>query len=439
MAEKSRKTLDGPEVSRETFGGTLVYDGAGHYPGVELLNFVFGTVSEELLPDSETIHIKRRTHDFARKLVWSEEIFAAHPLKDEVLYDDFSAEALRRLLECLQLDIPSSNKRPSWERAHFFPYTRSLIHWDARERRNKNALSKKILIERRYLRGGGALAFRVLRSDPDKERLERIRGGFQNLYAATDSSALEQLASVLVSKGYSDPEDRSDEMESLSKEFNDDLDEIYREGMDHILGHTDLASVVRTRSLIRWTAFWLVLAQHVRASRRTGEENSFLITDCAASYPQLRRASQRCLKEKQALIDEALIKAADDLDGDLSDRQRIGVRSFFWASAATVGLLNAWRGRRHFTLGIEMIETLVMASTSPRSEITFENFLHEHLFKSYRLIVGRTSAEQADLLTSIDASVFEDNENHLARQMAAAGFLTEYSDATRMVGIGGKT
>jgi hypothetical protein len=433
MPEELLETLKGPDVSRAIFGGVLEYDGAGHYPGVELLNLVFGTVADDLLPESDEINLRRRAHDFARKLVWSEELFALHPLKGEVLYDKFSEEALRKLLECLQLEIPSSKKRPNWERAHFFPYTKSLVHWDARER------SKRISLERRYFRGGGAHAYRVLRKDPDKARLERTRSGFRSLYEATETGALEQLASVLATQGYSDPEDRSDEIESQGFVFNDDLDEIYRRGTKRILEHTDLASVVRIRSLIRWTAFWLVLIQHVRAARTLGEVNSHLITDCASSFPQLRRASQRCLKEKLAQIDETVENTARGLNGKIPDSRRTSIRGFFWASAATIGLLNSWRGRRHFTLGIKMIETLVMASTAPQSEITFEKFLHEHLFGAYRLIVGRSSAEEAGLLTSIDGSVFEDNEEHLARQMAAAGFLTEYSDATRMVGIGGAT
>ena len=66
-------------------------------------------------------------------------------------------EAIRHLLKCIQLPIPSTNKAPGWDRAHFFPYTKSLIHWDARIR------GKNLQIQRRYLRGGGALAFKVLR------------------------------------------------------------------------------------------------------------------------------------------------------------------------------------------------------------------------------------------------------------------------------------
>jgi hypothetical protein len=178
------KELKAPEISRTLFGGVLVYDGAGHYPGLELLNFVFGSDADRLLPHEDPIRIKRRSHDFARKLVWDEDEFPNDPRYDSVIVDDHSELALRRLLECLQLEIPNLTKRPSWERAHFFPYTRSLIHWDAR----KGAQNARI--ERRYLRGGGALAFHVLRKDADTERKENIRKGFEALYGMTEAGAL---------------------------------------------------------------------------------------------------------------------------------------------------------------------------------------------------------------------------------------------------------
>jgi hypothetical protein len=436
MTEDTPQKIDAPNISRAIFGATLVYDGAGYYPGIELLNLVFSSGSDKLLPANGPVLIRRRAHDFARKLVWSEEEFAKHPLSDAFTYDNYSIEALRRLLECLQLEIPSLRKRPTWERAHFFPYTRSLIHWDARKgRRNDSSVG----IERRYLRGGGAFAFNVLRDDSNPDRLEKVRNGFRNLYEATDLGALEQLSSTLASKGYEDPEARTDEMISLSLPCKDELEEIYREGTASILSHDNLASVIRIRSLICWTAFWLVLIEHVKASEILGQGESYLICDCASKYPQLRRVSQRCLKEKQSLIVEASDRKAEELGGKLAATQRNQIRSFFWASAATIGLLNAWRGRRHFTLSIELIEALVMASTARASEITFESFLHDHLFRRCGLVIGRTSAEQTGLLSSIDASVFEDNENHLARQMSASGFLTQYSDATRMVGTGAVT
>jgi hypothetical protein len=426
--------LKGPAVSRAVFGGVLDYDGAGHYPGIELLNFVFGTPDDVILPSQDAVRFRRRAHDFARMLVWDEENFPDHPKRADVLYDDQSEEALRKMLECLQLEIPGSKNRPSWERAHLFPYTRSLIHWDARKPRKKG---NQIQIERRYLRGGGALAFKVLRKDPDDERLERCRAGFRKLYEGNEDSALERLARVLAAHGHADEEARPDDIEPQSECRNDELDDLYRDGTCSILEHTELASVVRIRALLRWTAFWLVLVQHSRAAEQLGQQRGNLICDCGSDYAQLRRASQRCLKEMQALVVEAAVSAAEKDGGHLNRASLNKIRGFFWASAATIGLLNAWRGRRHFTLGIETIETLVMATTGPVSEMSFEEFVSDWLFGKYGLVVGRASAERAGLLMSIDASVFEDNENKLARQMAAAGLLTTYSDATRMVGTGG--
>ena len=43
------------------------------------------------------------------------------------------------------LDVKLENRKTkNWEAAHFFPYTRSLVHWDARGR------GKNIKLERRY-------------------------------------------------------------------------------------------------------------------------------------------------------------------------------------------------------------------------------------------------------------------------------------------------
>lgn len=434
MSETSSQNVDAPQIGRQLFGATLVYDGAGFYPGIELLNIVFGTRSATLLPAERPVTIQRLSHDFARKLVWSEAEFLDHPKSDEFAINDFSIVALRHLLECLQLEIPSAKKSPTWERAHFFPYTKSLIHWDARKKRKGG--TDTVSIERRYLRGSGAYAFNVLRGDSNISRLENTRKGFSNLYDASNTGALEQLASTLAENSFKDPSPRADDMIEQSPALNDALEDIYREGVSNILSHNNLASVVRIRSLIRWTALWLIQVEHTKASAFLGSNQSCLICDCSSNFPQLRRASQRCFKETQSEIVEAGEKIANQLEGNLAKRQKDQLRGFFWASAATVGLLNAWGGRRHFTLSIEAIEALVMASTTRESEITYERFLTDYLYGKYSIIVGRTSAESAGLLSTIDASVFEDNEDHLARQMTASGFLTEYSDATRMVGTG---
>lgn len=426
------QSIEIPEVSRKLFGGVLVYDGAGHYPGLELLNLVFGSRQDQLLPAGDNIRFRRHAHEMARMLAWAEDQFQKRQGHgDEIVYNRFSEDALRHMLECVKLDIPSSRSNSTtWERSHFFPYTRSLIHWDARLR------GKKVLIERRYLRGGGALAFKLLRTDPDFERLSQNRAGFEALFSRTKDSSLERLAATLREKGTSDPEDRSDEIETLSEVRNDDLDSLYRSGVRNILSHEELASVVRLRTLMSWTGFWLVLAQHVRAADYLEVPNTHLICDCSDRQPQLRRASQRYLREKQALIMDAAEQYAAVIGKEVVNKAKQQLRGFFWATAATIGLLNAWTGRRHFTLRPALIETLVMASEPSGSQQVYEEFLDQFLYQKCRLVIGRNAAEAAGLLSSIDASIFEDNENQFARRLSACGFLEAYSDATRMVRSG---
>lgn len=426
-SEIKEEKINGPDLSKKVFGGVLDYDGAGYYPGLELLNLVFGTVDGQLLPYGESVKVRKRAHDFARRLVWDEG-FTDTTDKRKVLYDVETEEAVRHLLSCLQLPIPSTSKSPGWDRAHFFPFTRSLIHWDARKR-------GRIKVERRYLRGGGALAFHILRNDPDPVRLDRNRKGFTELFKDNDESALEKLAGTLLSQGYIDPEGTEDKLESESHIRDDSNENLLRDGVVNILEHEELSAVARIRALMSWTAFWLLLIQHSRSSEYLSRPSSVIICDCGTSHAQLRRASQRCLKDMESLILDAVDKAAEG--GQVKTQQRNKLRSFFWASAATIKLLNAWRGRRHFTLGLELAETLVLAGISRTSEMPFEAFVDDWLYEKCRLVVGRNAAEKSGMLESFDASVFEDNENHLALQMRAAGLLTEYSDATQMVGTGG--
>lgn len=421
-----------PDVSRRLFGGILDYDGAGYYPGLELLNFVYSIDGDILHPGESAVKLHRRTHNFARQLVWDEN-FAENPQRRNVLFDEDSEDAIRRLLECLQVDIPNMSKSaPSWERAHFFPYTPSLIHWDARRGR---AGSNRIGIERRYLRGAGAFAHHVLRMDPDKTRHARCRDGFIKLFPERQT-ALERLTKVLLDKGASDTTPYTDEIEAQSEVRNDHHDDFYRNGVANILEHAELSVVARVRALMNFTAFWLLLIQHARASAHLGKQPSFIVADCGATHPQLRRVSQRCFKDlQQVIVDASLDEAGTEEQWAKQGRNRI--RGFFWATAATIGLLNSWSGRRHFTLGINILETLALTATRGSEEIPFEQFIDEWLYEQCSIVVGRRAAERAGLLASLDASIFEDNEARLAVQMKAAGLLTEYSDATQMIGTGG--
>jgi hypothetical protein len=139
----------------------------------------------------------------------------------------------------------------------------------------------------------------------------------------------------------------------------------------------------------------------------------------------------------QGLLLNAVDTLAASKEGSLARKRKNNMRGFFWATAATIKLLNAWRGRRHFTLGLDILETLVLAACTEKQEMAFDQFTDEWLFRKCGIVVGRKAAEGSGLLSSLDASIFEDNENQLVNQMSAAGLLTQYSDATRMVSTGG--
>jgi hypothetical protein len=342
-----------------------------------------------------------------------------------VLLDDESAEdTLKELLRCLQLEIPSGAKTPKWARAHFFPYTPSLIHWDATAR----ARGTRISIERIYLRGGGALAFKILRLDPDRDRIERTRSGFKNLYAATEQSPLEALASFIDKQSTAERRPVVDEIEKSSRSRHDSFEDIYRNGILNILEQDAATSVAKIRAVIGWTAFWLALMQHRRSRAYLGLDFSAIICDCGAGSPQLRRASQRCLQE----ILNTILASVDEV-AEATNPQRYKIRSFFWATAAAVGFLNAWRGRKHFTFSVDALEMIVLAMIPNGEEMPFEKFVSDILHERLGIAVGRSAAEASGLINSIDASIFEENEGQLALQMIAAGLATQYSDATRMV------
>jgi hypothetical protein len=178
-----------------------------------------------------------------------------------------------------------------------------------------------------------------------------------------------------------------------------------------------------------WTAIWLVLMQYRRARKRLNLQDAPLIFDCGANSAQLRRVSQRCLHAVQ----QNIVDAVNNEEPELTNAQRNKIRSFFWATAAANGILNAWRGRRHFTLTIDALEVIVLAMVPKGTVMPFERFVSDVLFHTLGIAVGRTAAEAAGLVNSIDASIFEENETQLSHQMVAAGLVTQYSDATRMV------
>ena len=430
----TRPALKGPRITNALFGGVFNIDGAGHFPGLELINFII-CCTDGILPGAHVHNVKMRriSHDFARRL--AADVLPAD-MRSKVLLDEQSEHAVAYLLRCLELEVSNTIKTKSWEHTHFFPYTRSLVHWDAR---GKTAVASgdgadlRILIERRYFRGGGAFAFSVLRHDPEADRLAAIRTGFAELYPEDVKSPLETLAATLLTHGKKDEEPMADMLESNSKVLNDHWDNLYRDGMRNILSHRTASAVQRIRAVMNWTGMWLVLMEAARSADYLGKSWGGIVVDCAGAHPQLRRASQKCLKEHLARIEEAVNEEVDKEAGSISTQQMNQIKGFFSNTAATCGLLNSAKGRRHFTIKLDAIDALVLAATSSGKEMAFENFISEFLWERCGLIVGRDAAARAGMLSAFDASIFEENERQFSELMRTTGMLRIYSDATRMV------
>lgn len=426
-------TVSAPDITQRLFGGIFDVDGSGHYPGLELINLVVWC-AEGTLPTTEKVHVHRAAHDFARQLVTDQ---LDDRRKSAVLLNEHTAIAVSHLLRCVELDVPNAVKAKGWERTHFFPYTRSLVHWDARKGRQAGV---DVQMERRYLRGAGAYAFSVLRRDRDVNRLEESRAGFDDLYPRNRNSPLELLASTLRANGKCDPEhDPSmDQIEAAVQVRNDAWEDLFRDGIRNILSHRQLPAVQRVRAVMNWTSIWLALMEAARALAIRSNAAMAVVVDCSGTHSQLRRAAQRCLKDLVGVI-EQVSREEGARQGQLSAQQLGKIRGFFGNTAAAGGLLNAWKGRRHFTLKLPAIESLVLAAVPSGSELEYERFLTEWLFGKCRIVAGREGAAHAGMLDAFDGTIFEENERRLADQMRAAGLLKVFSDATRMVHPGGHT
>jgi hypothetical protein len=126
--------------------------------------------------------------------------------------------------------------------------------------------------------------------------------------------------------------------------------------MSNILSHKNLSSATKTRAIVNWTGIWFVIMGNFRAQTSADDSPANLIVDCAGINQQLRRSSQRSLKD-------FLKRINDSIDYHLKDRyitanQSQKIKGFFPATAASSKLINSLKGRRHFTLGLDCIETL---------------------------------------------------------------------------------
>ena len=445
MAISSKKDA-GTAVVRAAFGAPLAQQGRGFYVTLELLAICWGTPQGQpgtVLPrieGGEVLRYARRSHDFARR--W---------MADQGLDDDdrlnvrgaSAEETLRTLLASLRVPIPHQRRSapPSWGNQHLYPYIGELVHYDSLDRRGK------VSMERNTFRGGGGLAHKILRTDPDEVRLSANRAGLTNL-VSEETGPLGRLAKALAhhDQAQVDP-DFADRTESEATVFPEDRwVEHLRNGVRNITSRADTPRTKQVELLMHWVPFSIARHQIDRAAIIEGRELPSLPIAVDQNSGALRQAGRRQLDIARSTVQAALRRTAERLAESAveSDRHHLsalleggtwsdGPMQFLTGTLAAVGALNAHTGRRHFTLSLPLIEATVHASLAPGESVSFERFCEEILSGELSLVVDPTSGARVRLTDDIDHGELARNAAQLADELKGLGLLDEYSDATRMV------
>jgi hypothetical protein len=451
----SRKDL-GKEAVQHAFGGALYQQGRGYYTALELFAIVRGSVLLEqkarelggsttfvLPPETQKTVFLRPSHDFARRLMAGDTAVSSNlKVKGEA-----TERTLRALLRGLENPIPGARKPPSnWGSRHFFPFPAELAHYDAVYRRGK------VSTETYIFRGGGGLAHKILRTDPDPSRLERTRAALRELMSDTHSAvgriaaALQALDEVPYLK--EQPTDLT-HLERLA--FPDNIEwaswtatreptrwfELLREGVDRVLTREDLTDFHRVEVLMHLVPFCLCMHQ-LAMSRRALErdENRHLVLDAGHGAGAVRELARHHFNQSTSAISAALEKTARDLGhSELlagSTTWRTGPRSFFTTTCYAVGIANASSGRRFFAVRPAFLKMVTAAFVD--GQVPLQTFTRDVLYRKFGLMTDHAAAVAGDDY-HLDRADLDANREALAKRLAGLGLLQEYSDATQMVGL----
>jgi hypothetical protein len=445
--DSAKKRTIGSDLVLATFGGVLGEQGRGYYVALELFAIVGGTVAAgrtPLPPPDERLAFIRNTHDFARRLL-------AEPNKlseeeREGIGGPTTERALRSLLGGLTVRSKGRQGNPNWRTAHFLPYVGDLIHYEAVLRGEstnpaiwRNNPERKPSIERNRYRGAGGLAHRILRSDEDSDRLAQTRASFAELVRPSESS-LGQVAAALAAKDRAkedEPPDAPDSNERDALCLESAWLENLRAGVHRILTSNEISRARRVDAMLHWVPFCIAMHQLERAHTVLGHEGRPRLTvACGNSTPRVRKLATEELSAAVNKVYNALThKATEGGRSELleSYKWRSSPKTFFTTTLATIGLLNAMTGRRHFKLGTELLEAIVIATVD--EEMEFGRFCQEVMYERLGLVVDEDSASLQGLLLAANRADFELNREGLLDMSRELGMMREYSDATRMIRV----
>jgi hypothetical protein len=451
----SRKDL-GKETVQRAFGGALYQQGRGFYTALELFAILRGSVLLEkeerelggstirvLPPSTEKTAFFRPSHDFARRLMAGDPEVSQNPkVKGEA-----TELTLRALVRGLENPIPGARKPPTnWGARHFFPFPAELAHYDAVYRRGK------VSTETYIFRGGGGLAHKILRTDPDSARLERTRSALRRLLSDTNSAVGRIAAALQALDDAPYLKERPTDLADVEKRaFHDAVEwvswrtdapetrwfALLREGVDRVLTRDDLTDFHRVEVLMHLVPFCLCMHQLAMSRRALGrDESQHLVLDAGHGAGAVRELARQHFNQSTTAISAALEKTARDLRHsellDGSPTWRTGPRSFFTTTCYAVGITNASTGRRFFAIRPAFLEMVTAAFVE--GHVPIQTFTRDILYLKLGLMTDHAAAIAGDDY-HLDRADLDVNREALASRLAGLGLLQEYSDATKMVGF----
>jgi hypothetical protein len=392
------------------------------------------------LAEAETVEVVRRGHDFARRWMAGEDIRAG-----EAAYVTGvnGPDVLRGLLVSLRVPIPNRRVMPGWGGQHLYPYIGELIHYDAVPRRNREV---PVSIEQYTYRGGGGLAHKILRTDPDASRLAANQAGLLRL-VEDSGGPLGRLVNACSAHDLQAATEGADQREADTEVYGTRWVNLLREGVRNITGRSDLARPKQVELLMHFIPFCIARHQLDRACTVIGVNEFEFPTAMVTRTSPARRMSRQELDRARGILDRALQKVIDVHTADLTDAEqaervlqaasarawRTGIIAFFTGTMATAGALNAHVGSRYVTIQLPLLEALVCALMPSQEEVEFDRFCTDILADRLGLVVDKRSASKRGLTERVDAGEFLENELQLAEDLQGIGMMSEYSDATRMV------
>lgn len=450
----SRKKA-GERIVKDLYGGSLYGQGRGYYVALELLAIAWGSRQTNdgvvLTSAADPISYKRRGHDFARRLLFDMDVI---PQGDrDGLGEEATLNALAGIFRSLVVPVPFKRTVDNWGGYHLYPYIAQLIHYDSVNRKGNDPDSAGgPHIERYLYRGGGALAYDLLRRDPKSDRRQRVESGIGQL-TSDSPGPLGRLVSLVGACDSDQPELATEDQTVATQgqaERETSWSDQLRSGVERIVSSQQPAAK-RVEYLMHWVPYCIARHQLELAHRELDLKPEPIVVDIAG-VPGLRRESRRSFDRHRRFIVDALraraVRTADAVGGqesadvyrglvEGSQTWNEGVGDFYAATMAVIGGVNHNSGLRHYTLKLPLLEAMIIASidsTDAYEGIPFSKFCYDVLYRRFGLVIDVQSGSKAAITSWVDNGDLKSNEDGLATLLEALGLLTALSDATRLVG-----